>query len=175
MKILAGTIAALLLLGIALWRPWEDTAPPLAPAATAGAEKATPKPPALQLPPEPDVTPVEPPPPPPPGNDLTKLTTEEIQRVRTAIDGMELTLRDYAIALGGNPVGTNAEITAALLGDNAKQLKLEVPTGSTVNATGELCDPWGTAWFFHQLSAKKMELRSAGPDRKLYTEDDFVR
>jgi hypothetical protein len=175
MKILAGTIAALLLFGIALWRPWEDAAPPPAPAPTAVAEKAKPKPPALQLPPEPDVTPVEPPPPPPPGNDLSKLTTEEIQRVRTAIDGMELTLRDYAVALGGNPVGTNAEITAALLGDNAKQLKLEVPTGSTVNAAGELCDPWGTAWFFHQLSAKKMELRSAGPDRKIYTEDDFVR
>jgi len=106
---------------------------------------------------------------------LSKLTTEEIQRVRTAIDSMELALRDYSVALGGNPVGTNAEITAALLGDNAKQLKLEVPSGSTVNPEGQLCDPWGTAWFFHQLSAKKMELRSAGPDRKIYTEDDFVR
>lgn len=127
------------------------------------------------MPSEPDVTPVPPPPPPPIATDLSKLTPEELQRIRDAVDGVELTLRDYAVALDGNPVGTNSEITAALRGDNAKQLKLDIPSGSTVNQAGELCDPWGTAWFFHQLSAKKMELRSAGPDRKLYTEDDFVR
>ena len=175
MKVLAATVAAILLLGIALWRPWENAAPPPAAVPAPEVAKATPKPLDRDIPSEPDVTPVKPPPPPPPGNDLTKLTTEEIQRVRSAIDGMELTLRDYAIALNGNPVGTNAEITAALLGDNLKQLKLGVPSGSSVNAGGELCDPWGTPWFFHQLSAKKMELRSAGPDRKLYTEDEFVR
>ncbi|MEK7949873.1 hypothetical protein [Luteolibacter soli] len=175
MKVLAGTIAALLLLGLVLWRPWEDATPPPAPAPPAPPTKATPKPPAPELPPEPAVTPVEPPPAPPPGNDLSKLTKEDIQRIRDAVDNVELTLRDYAVALNGNPVGTNAEITAALLGDNAKQLKLDIPAGSTINAAGELCDPWGTAWFFHQLSAKKMELRSAGPDRKIYTDDDFVR
>jgi hypothetical protein len=175
MKVLAATIAALLLLGIVLWRPWEEAAPP-PPAEPAPAEaKATPAPPVPEVPVEPAVTPVAPPVPPPPGNDLSKLTPQEIQRIRDAVDQVELTLRDYAVALGGNPVGTNAEITAALLGDNLKQIKLELPAGSTVNAMGELCDPWGTAWFFHQLSAKKMELRSAGPDRKLYTEDDFVR
>lgn len=92
-----------------------------------------------------------------------------------AIDNLEFTFRDFANALGGNPVGTNAEITAALLGDNAKQIKLSIPEGSTKNSQGELCDPWGTPWFFHQLSGTKMELRSAGPDRALYTDDDFVR
>jgi hypothetical protein len=122
--------------------------------------------------PGPAVTPVAPP---PPGPDLSTLTPEELQRVRDAIDNVEFVLRDFAVALGGNPVGTNAEITAALRGDNLKQLKLDVPGGSSVNASGELCDPWGTPWFFHQLSGTKMELRSAGPDRKLYTKDDFVR
>ena len=175
MKVLAATIAALLLLGIVLWRPWEEIAPPTPAEPAPATAKATPAPPVREVSIEPAVTPVAPPAPPPPGNDLSKLTPEEIQRVRDAVDQVELTLRDYAVALGGNPVGTNAEITAALLGDNLKQIKLDLPAGSTVNATGELCDPWGTAWFFHQLSAKKMELRSAGPDRKLYTEDDFVR
>jgi type IV secretory pathway VirB10-like protein len=176
MKILAGTIAALLLLGIALWRPWENAAPPPAPVSAPVAANTAPAPTAnRESPSEPDVTPVPPPPPPPLATDLSKLTPEELQRVRDAVDNVELTLRDYAVALDGNPVGTNAEITAALRGDNAKQLKLDLPSGSTVNAAGELCDPWGTAWFFHQLSAKKMELRSAGPDRKIYTEDDFVR
>lgn len=103
------------------------------------------------------------------------LSPGDEEKVRDAIDNLELTLRDFGAALGGNPEGTNAEITAALLGDNAKQMKLELPAGSSLNASGELCDPWGTPWFFHQLSARKTELRSAGPDKKLYTEDDFVR
>lgn len=102
-------------------------------------------------------------------------TPEERQLLFDAIDNLEFTFRDYANALGGNPVGTNAEITAALQGDNPNQLKLETPGGSSINRNGELCDPWGTPWFFHQLSARKMEIRSAGADRMLYTEDDFVR
>jgi hypothetical protein len=103
------------------------------------------------------------------------LTAEDRQRVLDAIDNLEFTFRDYANALGGNPVGTNAEITAALQGDNENQLKLDLPGGSSINKNGELCDPWGTPWFFHQLSAKKMEVRSAGADRILYTEDDLAR
>ena len=81
-------------------------------------------------------------------------------------------LRDYRAALGGNPVGTNAEITRALLGDNPKQLKLPVPAGSKLNPEGELCDPWGTPYFFHQVSGREMEVRSAGPDGRLWTADD---
>jgi hypothetical protein len=117
-------------------------------------------------------------PPPPavvPPAEPAGLTPEEIQTVRDAIDNLEFTFRDYATNLDGNPVGTNAEITAALRGDNLKQLKLDLPAGSSVNDAGELCDPWGTPWFFHQLSSRKMEIRSAGKDRELYTEDDFVR
>jgi hypothetical protein len=113
--------------------------------------------------------------PPPPQLPTPSSTPEERQLLFDAIDNLEFTFRDYANALGGNPVGTNAEITAALQGDNPNQLKLETPGGSSVNSNSELCDPWGTPWFFHQLSASKMEIRSAGPDRVLYSEDDFVR
>ena len=102
-------------------------------------------------------------------------TVSPPQRVLDAIDNLEFTFRDFSNALGGNPVGTNAEITAALLGDNLKQIKLPIPEGSTRNVQGELCDPWGSPWFFHQLSGTKMEIRSAGPDRTLYTGDDFIR
>ena len=74
----------------------------------------------------------------------------------------------------GNPVGENAEITAALMGDNRLELVL-VPRGHrAVNDRGELCDRWGTPLRFHQLSGTKMEIRSAGPDRKFATDDDAV-
>lgn len=74
----------------------------------------------------------------------------------------------------GNPVGENAEITAALMGDNRLGLAL-IPKGHrALNERGELCDRWGTPFRFHQLSGTKMEVRSAGPDRKFATQDDAV-
>lgn len=74
----------------------------------------------------------------------------------------------------GNPVGENAEITAALAGQNPLGLVL-VPRGHrAINAQGELCDRWGTPFRFHQLSGQQMEIRSAGPDRKFATPDDAV-
>ena len=74
----------------------------------------------------------------------------------------------------GNPVGSNAEITAALQGRNPAGVAF-VPRGHpAVNRAGELCDRWGTPFFFHAESARRMEVRSAGPDRRLWTEDDVV-
>lgn len=74
----------------------------------------------------------------------------------------------------GNPVGENAEITAALMGANALGLAL-IPKGHrAVNDRGELCDRWGTPFRFHQLSGSQMEVRSAGPDRRFATDDDAL-
>jgi hypothetical protein len=74
----------------------------------------------------------------------------------------------------GNPVGENADITAALLGENRLGLAL-VPKGHpALNARGELCDRWGTPFRFHQLSGEKMEVRSAGPDRRFASADDAI-
>ena len=172
MKAFATALLAILLVALLVWRPWEttplDEAQPAPSAGTAPGPSSLPQ--AGSTVPEPEVMPPVAPPAEPKG-----LTPQEIQTVRDAIDNLEFVFRDFATAVGGNPVGTNAEITAALRGDNLKQLKLDIPPDSTVNAAGELCDPWGTPWFFHQLSRLKMEIRSAGKDKQLYTEDDFVR
>lgn len=74
----------------------------------------------------------------------------------------------------GNPVGNNAEITAVLAGQNKLRLALIPPDHPAINRAGELCDRWGTPFFFHAESATRMDLRSAGPDRKLWTDDDVV-
>jgi hypothetical protein len=84
-------------------------------------------------------------------------------------------IRDYASMFGGNPVGTNPEITAALNGQNPRQANFINPgAGMRLNGNGELVDAWGTPYFFHQLSGTEMEIRSAGPDRKMWTADDLV-
>jgi hypothetical protein len=81
----------------------------------------------------------------------------------------------YRSALrSGNPTGENAEITAALTGRNRLGFAFIPANNPAINAKGELCDRWGTPYFFHQLSGEKMEIRSAGPDRRLWTADDEV-
>lgn len=97
------------------------------------------------------------------------------EEIEAEIEEVQLALRDFRTRLGGNPVGNNAEITKALLGDNLKQVKIPVPSGAQLNGDGELCDRWGTPFFFHQLSATRMEIRSAGPDRKMWSADDVQK
>lgn len=87
---------------------------------------------------------------------------------------MQKTIRLYGSTFGGNPVGTNPEITRQLQGENPKRINFLKPDGNRVNSNGELVDPWGTPYFFHQLSGTEMEIHSAGPDRRMWTADDLV-
>ena len=92
-----------------------------------------------------------------------------------ALDHLRHVFHQYASMFGGNPVGTNPEITAALHGENPKQANfIDAAAGMRINANGELIDPWGTPYFFHQLSGQEMEIHSAGPDHKMWTADDLV-
>src|SRR5581483_10576360 len=93
----------------------------------------------------------------------------------TVLENMRTAVLSYGHTFGGNPVGTNPEITSALNGDNPKQIKfLQPDAGMRINGNGELVDNWGTPFFFHQLSGSQTEIRSAGPDRKMWTSDDLV-
>ena len=83
-------------------------------------------------------------------------------------------LRDFRTRMGENPVGSNAEIMQALMGGNSAGARLGPSSGQSLSADGELVDRWGTPYFFHQLSKNSMEIRSAGPDRRMWTADDLV-
>jgi hypothetical protein len=78
----------------------------------------------------------------------------------------------YRRGIGENPVGQNEDIVSALLGDNPKRTAF-LAADSTAIRGGKLIDPWGTPYWFHPLSAHQMEIRSAGPDRDLFTSDDL--
>jgi hypothetical protein len=93
----------------------------------------------------------------------------------TVIQNAGRAIRKFGTMFGGNPVGTNPEITQQLSGQNPKRINfLSAEAGLRVNVNGELIDPWGTPFFFHQLSGREMEIHSAGPDRVLWTADDLV-
>ncbi|MDX2186576.1 MAG: hypothetical protein SFV32_06565 [Opitutaceae bacterium] len=73
----------------------------------------------------------------------------------------------------GNPVGDNREITLALTGRNALDFAFIPPGHRAISAGGELHDRWGTPFRLHALSGTRMEVWSAGPDRRFATEDDI--
>jgi hypothetical protein len=91
------------------------------------------------------------------------------------VENMSRAIRQYGEMFGGNPVGTNPEITSQLSGNNPRHINFINPqAGMRINENGELIDPWGTPYFFHQLSGTDMEIHSAGPDRIMRTMDDLV-
>ena len=88
---------------------------------------------------------------------------------------MRSAFREYQLRFGANPVGDNSEITASLSGQNPRQVNFVKPDdGLRVNDRGQFVDNWGTPFFFHQLSRTEMEIHSAGPDRKMWSQDDLV-
>jgi hypothetical protein len=93
----------------------------------------------------------------------------------TAIQNMGRAIHQYGQMFGGNPVGTNPEFAKQLGGDNPKHINfISEAAGMQLNGNGELVDPWGTPYFFHQISGSDTEVRSAGPDKIMYTSDDIV-
>ncbi len=86
--------------------------------------------------------------------------------------GVKESLRSYRNALGENPIGTNAEITKALTGGNDRKSRFLDPELKVKD--GQIVDRWEHPLFFHQLSRTEMEIRSAGPDGVMWTNDDEV-
>lgn len=74
----------------------------------------------------------------------------------------------------GNPVGDNIDITATLTGRNPRGLILLRPDHPAIGPDGRLRDRFGNPFHFHAESGTRMEVRSAGPDGRLYTPDDVT-
>ncbi|MGI9241719.1 MAG: hypothetical protein ACR2RV_13035, partial [Verrucomicrobiales bacterium] len=71
------------------------------------------------------------------------------------------------------PFGYHEELVALLVGENPLRVAPVPPGHDRIDAQGRLTDQWGTAFDIHPLSSTAVEIRSAGPDRKMHTEDDL--
>lgn len=106
--------------------------------------------------------------------------TQALNAPSSSPQGDAIIVRDligaYRRFAKGNPTGDNDEITAQLLGRRrgAPAVMLIDPGNPAIDPAGRLVDRWGTPYFFHAVSASVMEVRSAGPDQKLWTPDDIV-
>lgn len=84
-------------------------------------------------------------------------------------------LETYARATGGQPTGDNTDITAALTGTQFPGQKGRVfPRQHRAVKDGQLVDRWGVPFWFHPNSGNSMEIRSAGPDKQLFSPDDVI-
>ena len=93
----------------------------------------------------------------------------------TVLQNVSRAIVRYGEMFGGNPVGNNQEITSELSGKNPKHINfVSADAGMMINGNGEMVDPWGTPYFFHQISGADTEIHSAGPDRIMWTSDDIV-
>lgn len=81
----------------------------------------------------------------------------------------------YRKAFGSNPTGLNEDIVAAMTGTaDPNQPGRVFPPNSNAIRNGQLVDRWGTPFWFHPVTSARMEIRSAGPDKELFTPDDVV-
>lgn len=90
------------------------------------------------------------------------------------LEKIALDIRHFAQRFGGNPVGTNGEIVQAMRGGNQARANYLAAPEYRLNDHGEIIDTWGTPYFFHANSGSQMEIRSAGPDKVLWTPDDII-
>jgi len=164
----AAVVVFVAVLALVAWRLWPEPGPQTRPpgpdrpaALLATAHTTVPAAPGDQPPPEPRST-------------LADSLNSPASDIRSDLRVVSEIFAAYRSNLHEHPVGTNAEITAVLTGRNRLQLALVPPDHPAINSRGELCDRWGQPFFFHQLSGTQMEIRSSGPDRVMWTDDDVV-
>jgi hypothetical protein len=86
-----------------------------------------------------------------------------------------LLLEEYRRAFGAMPMGElNEEIVRRLQGANSKGIAVLPLNHPNISSAGELVDRWGTPYRFHPESAWLTTVRSAGPDREMWTHDDIL-
>lgn len=114
---------------------------------------------------------------PAPGAEILKNYALASTRPEDDLHAMAHVFSNFRLLVKGDGfrMGANEEFAAALLGQNAaKEVFLEAPH-ACLNAKGQLIDRWGTALFFHVKDRDRVDIRSAGQDRKMWTADDLHR
>ena len=99
----------------------------------------------------------------PPENDLTLMSR--------LMENSLLLLKSAA----NRPLSANEDWADLFRGQNAAHEVYLPSQHIAFNAHGQLADRWGTPLFFHALGGGRYEIRSAGPDKTMWTGDDLER
>ena len=95
---------------------------------------------------------------------------EDLRKLHRVLTGYFSVIKDSS----KNPIGGNADLAAALRGENPNR-EIFLPAGHPLfSADGLLLDRWGSPLIVHPEAWRELELRSPGPDRIPYNDDDLV-
>lgn len=165
-----GSIVFTLLLGIYWLSDSGDyePPPPPTPAELAAAAAAT--------------APVSAPPPSSPSaSDVGTPLAAELHRADSSaqqdVDTLKQIIQQYLEAIQnrpGPPIGDDADLARVLQGRNPLKLVVIPASHPIFSADGRMRDRFGTPYHVHARNSTAIDIRSAGPDRKLFTADDFV-
>jgi hypothetical protein len=95
---------------------------------------------------------------------------EDLRKIHRVVVGYFSVVKDSS----RNPIGGNADLAAALRGDNPNREVLVRPGHPVFGKDGMLVDRWGSPIVVHPEEYRRLGLRSAGPDRSPYNADDLL-
>ncbi|MCH1420448.1 MAG: hypothetical protein L7W40_09120 [Akkermansiaceae bacterium] len=95
---------------------------------------------------------------------------EDLAMMAHYIDSVFLLVKERDTA----DYSTNEDLVLFLHGNNSHRMPFLAKNGSALNGKGQLVDRWNSPLIPHPISRKLLELRSAGPDKIPYTEDDLL-
>ena len=90
------------------------------------------------------------------------------------VQGLIQIFRLYMKDVESLPTFGNKEIVEALSGENRFQDRFIKSDFSFISNQGEITDRWGSPLVFHFEVAHCPDIRSLGPDKTLWTDDDIV-
>ncbi len=108
--------------------------------------------------------------------EIQKLADRLMDHSQTPINDLEIVnefFDMYRKTMSQLSVGSNEDLTAILTGTNPLQGVL-FPADSPMIVKGQIVDRWGSPYWLHPNSGARVEIRSAGPDKSLFTSDDVI-
>ncbi len=111
------------------------------------------------------------------GSPLAKELHSQDLSPQHDVDILHALLRQYLRHLKNRPavpIGNDSDLAKALTGHNPMRLTVLPSDNPALCADGRLRDRWGTPYFLHPQGRNTYEIRSAGPDRKLFSADDLL-
>jgi hypothetical protein len=95
---------------------------------------------------------------------------EDLRKLHRVLTGYFSVIKDA----NRNPIGGNADLAAALRGENPNRTIFVHPGHAVFSPDGLLRDRWDSPIVVHPEGWRRIELRSAGPDKMPYTDDDLI-
>lgn len=95
---------------------------------------------------------------------------DDLRKLHRVVTGYFSVVKDSA----RNPIGGNADLAAALRGENPNKEVFLPANHPLFSADGLILDRWNTPLVVHPEAWRELELRSAGPDKTPYTGDDLI-